>query len=83
MGLGWSVLVHPPYSPDLAPSDFHLLRSLHNVANNKIFSQEDLVKMSEENLFCLKQNDFYLKGINKLPDKCQVVIENNDEFTID
>ncbi|GBO10849.1 hypothetical protein AVEN_146744-1 [Araneus ventricosus] len=22
---GWSVLQHPPYSPDLAPSNFHLM----------------------------------------------------------
>jgi len=22
--LGWTVVPHPPYSPDLAPSDFHL-----------------------------------------------------------
>ena len=21
---GWEVLIHPPYSPDIAPSDFHL-----------------------------------------------------------
>ncbi|GBP31033.1 Histone-lysine N-methyltransferase SETMAR [Eumeta japonica] len=27
---GWEVLMHPPYNPDLAPSDFHLLRSLQN-----------------------------------------------------
>ena len=22
--IGWEILPHPPYSPDLAPSDFHL-----------------------------------------------------------
>ena len=23
MELGWEVMPHPPYSPDLAPSDYH------------------------------------------------------------
>ncbi|GFU97887.1 mariner Mos1 transposase [Trichonephila clavipes] len=27
-GFGWDVLDHPPYSPDLAPSDFHLFLHL-------------------------------------------------------
>ena len=26
--LGWEVLIHPPYSPDIAPSNFHLFWSL-------------------------------------------------------
>jgi hypothetical protein len=27
----WDILPHPPYSPDLAPSDYHLFRSLSNI----------------------------------------------------
>ena len=28
--LGWEVMFHTPYSPNLAPSDYNLFRSLHN-----------------------------------------------------
>ena len=39
--LGWEVLMHPPYSPNLAPSDYHLFRSLKNSLNGvKLASKE-------------------------------------------
>ena len=33
--LGWEVLIHPSYSPDIAPWDFHLFQSLQNSLNGK------------------------------------------------
>lgn len=36
--------VHPPYSPDLAPSDYHLFRSLENSLRGKKFQNETEVK---------------------------------------
>jgi len=38
----WDVYLHPPYSPDIVPLDFHLFRSLQNSLIGKNFiSLED------------------------------------------
>ncbi|GFX36097.1 mariner Mos1 transposase [Trichonephila clavipes] len=33
--LGWEVLMHPPYSPNLEPSDYHLFFALQNYLSDK------------------------------------------------
>ena len=42
--LGWKVMPHPRYSPDLAPSDYHVFRSLQNLLNEKTFDSNEAVK---------------------------------------
>ena len=37
MELGWEVLMHPPYSPDLAPSNYYLFLILQNFLSDKKF----------------------------------------------
>ncbi|GFX38105.1 ligand-gated ion channel 4 [Trichonephila clavipes] len=41
--LEWDTMPHPPYSPDLAPSDYYLFRSLQNFLDGKTFisNEED------------------------------------------
>ncbi|GBP65346.1 Mariner Mos1 transposase [Eumeta japonica] len=40
--LKWDVLPYPPYSPDIAPSDYHLFRSMaHGLTDQKFTSYED------------------------------------------
>ena len=39
--LGWEILAHPPYSSDLAPSDYHLFLTLQNFLRGKKFKNEE------------------------------------------
>jgi histone-lysine N-methyltransferase SETMAR len=42
----WIVLLHPPYSPDLAPSDFHLFDPLKDALRGRRFADDDELKHS-------------------------------------
>jgi len=53
-------LPHPPYSPDLAPSDFHVFGPLKEAMGGKSFrSDEEVQQAVHEWLYC-QSKDFYL-----------------------
>ena len=81
--LGWEVMLHPPYSPDLAPSDYYLFRSLQNSLNGKTFNDDEAVKSHLVQFFADKDQKFYERGIMKLPERWQKVIEQNGKYIID
>lgn len=80
---GWEVMSHPPYSPDFAPSDYHLFRSLQNSLNGKTFTNDDDLKSYLVQFFADKDQKFYERGIMKLPERWQKVIEQNGKYIID
>ena len=57
--LGWEVLIHPPYSPDIAPSDFHLFWSLQNSLNGKNLISLENCKRHLEQFFAQKDKKFW------------------------
>ena len=81
--LGLGVTSHPPYSPDLTPSYYHLFRCLQNFLNGQNFSNNDDLKSHLVKFFAVKDQKFYQRGIVKLPEKRQKVIEQNGRYLTD
>ena len=73
---------HPPYSPDLAPFDCHLFRSLQDHLNEKTFDSNEAVKNELIHFFASKNQNFYECGIMKLTERWQKVAEQNGQYII-
>ena len=68
-------LNHPPYSPDLAPSDYYLFRNLKSHLRGTRFRDDDELKAATEAWFEDQTDDFYFKGIGCLKEKWAKCIE--------
>jgi histone-lysine N-methyltransferase SETMAR len=80
--LNWEILDHPPYSLDLAPSDYHLFKSLQNHLNNKKFERFEEVNEAILAYFESKPS-FYKARTEKLATRWKTVIASNGNYIID
>jgi len=78
--LDWQVLPHPPYSPDLAPSDFKLFRSLANALRGKEFGNQTEVEEFVRQFFISKPSGFFVNGFTDLPDRWESVVEYEGDY---
>jgi len=69
----WEQMYHPPYSPDLTPSDYHLFLHLKMFLGGKRFDDDDDLKEAVQKWLTSQTAAFYEEGIQKLVphnDKC-------------
>jgi histone-lysine N-methyltransferase SETMAR len=67
--LHFEVLKHPPYSPDLAPSNFHLFGPLKAALRGRRFTSDEEVKTATHSWLAAQPKTFFNKGILKLADR--------------
>lgn len=69
----WDVFAHPPYSPDLAPSDYHLFMHMKKWLGSQRFDDDEELKDAVTGWLKAQAGDFFAEGISKLVhryDKC-------------
>ena len=66
--LKFEVLKHPPYSPDLEPSDFHLFGPMKEHLRGQKFSDDNEIMLVVQSWLKTTPKTFFLEDLRKLVD---------------
>ncbi|CAO4386748.1 unnamed protein product [Caenorhabditis nigoni] len=80
MGYGWNVLPHPPYSPDLAPTDYWLFGDMTRAFEGRSFNSRGAVEAALKQYFASRPAGFYRNGIYKLRERWRHVVDNDGQY---
>jgi transposase len=77
---GWELLSHPPYSPDLAPSDYHLFGPLKDHLRGHHYETDEAVQEMVRSWLRGAGMDFYGRGIFKILQRGQKSMDRDGDF---
>ena len=78
--LKFEVLSHTPYSPDLAPSDFHFFPHLKRDLKGTHFTSDDEVKQAVTSWIKQRTREFFIDGMHKLVLRREEWIEKQGDY---
>jgi histone-lysine N-methyltransferase SETMAR len=78
--LQWTVLPHPPYSPDLAPSDFHLFGKLKETLRGNHYASIADVQGAVHTWIKQTPKEFFEVGIFNLVSRWQKCIAGDGDY---
>ena len=73
-------LNHCAYSPDTAPSNYHLFSNLKKFLRLKNFRSDDEAVTTVDDYLTDLNSDFFCKGIQSVHDRWQLVVAREDQY---
>ena len=77
---GFKLIEHPPYSPVLTPSDFHLFPKLRTAMSGTHFQSDNDVIHAVEDFLNGQEKDFFKSGIEVLKHRWQKCIDIEGDY---
>ena len=78
--LSFECIPHPPYSPDLAPSDFHIFGPLKEAMGGKSFRSDEEVQQAVHEWLRSQPKDFFSRVIHALPNSWNTCMVHNGDY---
>jgi len=74
------VLPHLPCSSDIAPSDYHLFRSMTHGLSEQYFTSYEDTKNCIDDWIASKIEKFFRRGIHMLPERWEKVVTSDGHY---
>jgi len=78
--MGWEVLPHPSYSPDLAPSDYHLFGFVKDQLRGQRYETTEAIQKAVRQCLRMAGTEFYRRGIFKLPERWEKCVQRSGDY---
>ena len=75
-----TTLPHPPYSPDFAPSDYHLFSPIKEGLRGKHYTIDEEVKTAVMKWLKEQWTEFYEADVHALIRRWNIVCERNGDY---
>jgi len=77
---GWTVLLHPSYSPDLALSDFHLFGLLKDALRGTSFEDDESVIRAVRTWLREQETSRYREGMHALVSRWRKAVDIDGDY---
>ena len=78
--MGWEALPHPSYSPDLAPSDYHLFGFVKDQLRGQSYETTEAIQKAVRQCLRMAGTDFYRRSVFKLPERWEKCVQRSGDY---